>query len=266
MPITTLDGIIAGMRPTIPFLKASQTAEGAGTFHSLWKAAGSPGAGANPPAFNAGSGYVPTAATPGAIPFTNPTAGAFSYLAGLQGADATPGALLIYDRCWACSGLVTNVTTAQNITTPGNVGRYAANPVSVELWGEVYSAPGATGATWTVSYTNQDGTAGRTATYTHPANAESVGQMFPFTLAAGDTGVKSVQSFTCSVSSGTAGDIGLTLVRRACVLPLTNNGNTLDAIGTGFARLLDDSCLSLIVLCSTTLTGNVIGAAVISQG
>ena len=47
--ITTLDSITTGMlnAPTA-FMKTSVTAEGAGTFHSLWKQSGLPGAGSNP--------------------------------------------------------------------------------------------------------------------------------------------------------------------------------------------------------------------------
>jgi hypothetical protein len=267
MSITTQDSLIAGLRPPVPFCKTSVTSKGAGAFHSLWQAAGLPGAGVTPPAFNAGSGYVPDRTTAGALPFTNPTAGALSYLAGIGASGAVAGTFWLYDRCWACSGFVTNITTAQTITTPGNVGRYQTFD-GVEIWGECYVPPGATGANWTVSYTNQAGTSGRTATYVHPASAEVAGQMLPFTLQAGDTGVQSVQSFTCSISSGTAGNIGITLVRRAKLLPLVvpNVGAVLDAIGCGMPRLLDDVCLSLMVLCTAATTGTIAGEVLVAQG
>jgi hypothetical protein len=262
--------IVAGSPPRKVF-KASQTGEGAGTWHSLWKAATIPAAGSNPPAFTAGSGYVPTDATTGAYPFTNAVGPAQKRLLQMVLTGAVTGTAYLCDRLWACSALLTNTTSAQNITTPGTIPSRDANGAAlgdgVELWGEVYAAPGATGATWTVSYTNEAGTAGRSATYTHPANAESVGQMFPFTLQSGDTGVRAVASFTCSVSSGTAGDIGLTLVRRLAEAPMSiiNITNVFDFASLGMPRIWDDSCLFWMLRCTSTTTGLVDGSFVIGD-
>jgi hypothetical protein len=153
-----------------------------------------------------------------------------------------------------------------NVTTPGTVNRPDGN--DVELWLEVYGAPGATTATWTVSYTDIVNGAGRTASYTHPANAETVGQMMPMTLAAGDTGVSAVASFTYSASSGTAGDVGITLLRRAAEIPLTlaNIAQVLDAVSCGMPRIYDDACLALMVMCSGATSGLVQAALDIVQG
>jgi hypothetical protein len=271
MAITTLDLAIAGLQPPRSYQKASATAEGAGTFQSLWLTAGYPAAGVAPPLFSAGSGYSCTNATQGAIPFTNPGAGDTN-LFKVGAAGSTIGTLIIYDRLWTCTGFGTVVTTAQNVTTPGTIPSRDANGAAlgdgVELWGEVYTAPGATGATWTVSYTNQAGTAGRSATYTHPANAETAGQMFPFNTQAGDTGVRAVASFTASVSSGTAGSIGLTLLRRLATIPLTtaNVGQVLDFGALGMPRIYNSSCLAGMVMCSTTNTGFIAGEVIWTQG
>lgn len=255
--------IAAGMLPPFVIAKANQTAEGLGTLHSLWKAAGLPGAGSNPPLFSAGSGYIPTRLTAGSYPFPNPVTGN-TYLARLSLYGPTAGTYILYDRVWACSGFSTASTSLQSITTPGDVGRHTVFQ-GIEIFGEVYTAPGATGATWTALYTNQAGTSGRSAIYAHPANAESVGQMVPFTLQAGDTGVQSVQSLQCSVSSGTAGDIGLTLVRRLGENGIFTQAMPLDALGVGMPRVLDDACLAAMVLCSTTSTGLIMGSFGLSQ-
>lgn len=272
MTITSGDQLIAGLQPPYSLFKPSATSEGAGTWHSLWKVAGTPAAGPNPPLFTAGAGYVPDNNTRGAIPFVNPTGGAATYLAKASIAGGTAGTLVIYDRLWACSGFGTVVTTAQNVTTPGTITARdrsgAALGEGVELWGEVYTAPGATAATWTVSYTDQDGNTGQSATYAHPANAESVGQMFRFTLAANDTGVRAVSSFTASVSSGTAGDIGITLVRRIAEIPLmlANIAQMLDAFALGLPRIYDSSCLATMVQCTATNTGLLQGSIALAQG
>jgi hypothetical protein len=259
----TPETILAGMQPFVTFGKGSQTAEGAGLLHSLWKAGGMPAPGANPPAFNAGSGYVPTKATQGALPFNNPASGNM-YAAHMWAFGPTTGMLMLYDRVWACSGFSTVSTSLQSITTPGDAGRYSTFE-NIELWLEVYTAPGATGATWTVTYTNQSNTSGRTATYTHPANAEAVGQMMPLALQAGDTGVRSVQSLQCSVSSGTAGDVGITLLKRIAAIPVQPGGMTLDALQLGFERVLDDACLAFQVGCSGTSTGLIMGNVKLSH-
>ena len=145
----TMDALLAAL-PAAEYdiFKASQTSEGAGTFHSLWKAAGRPAAGATPPAFGSGSGYVPTRATVGAIGQANPVGN--RYLANVNLSASVVGSLIIYDRLWTCSGFGTVVTTAQNVVSGGSLpaGRTPNGAADVELWLEVYTAPGATGATW----------------------------------------------------------------------------------------------------------------------
>ncbi len=269
--ITTEDGLIAGLAQGERFSlwKASLAAEGAGTFASLWKVAGFPPAGANPPLFSAGSGYIPTRTTLGAIPFSNPTTDA--HLGKIAITPVTAGTLIIYDRVWACSGFGTVVTTAQNVTTPGSLtaGRDPNTGDDVEPWLEVYTAPGATGATWTLTGVDSAGNAGVTWAYTHPANAESVGQMMPFISGgtAVNRGCPQVTSLQCSVSSGTAGDIGITLLRRlACIpMPLVNVATVLDAIALGLERVPNDACLAMMIQCSTTSTGLIGGKLVIAK-
>lgn len=271
MALTTLDSLVAGAVPPVGIYKASATAEGAGTWYSLFRTAGYPAAASTPPAFTAGSGYTCARTTEGSIPFGNPVSGE-TRLVKAAAAMGAIGSLIIYDRLWHCSGFNTTTLTAQSVTTPGTIPSRDANGAAlgdgVELWGEIYSAPGATGATWTASYTNEANTSGRTSAYTHPANAESVGQMFPFPLQSGDKGVRSVQSLTCSVSSGTAGSVGFTLLRRIASIPImvANTGIVLDAMALGAPKIYDDSCLALMVHCSGTSTGILTGELVWAQG
>ena len=260
----TPQAILAGMIGTpFPIQKAAFTAEGNGAFHSLWKVGGLPGVGSNPPLFSAGSGYVPTRLTPGAYPFPNPVTGN-TYLARLACFGPVDGTFILYDRAWACSGLSANTTSVQNIVTPGDVGRYT-NFQGIEIFGEVYTAPGATGGIWQVGYTNQSGTSGRIATYTHPTNAETANQAFPFQMQAGDTGAQSVQSFQCLTASGVAGDIGITLVRRLGESGIPRSAIPQNALDTANPRVLDDACLAGMVLCSATAQGATYGSFSLSQ-
>lgn len=271
---STLINALKTAPPNRTFNKASATSEGAGTWHSLWKVAGFPGAGANPPLFSAGSGYSPTKNTVGAFPFTNSATNGFLALLKLAATGITPGTLIAYDRIWACSGFGTVVTTAQNVITPGALptGRDPNNGLDVEPWLEIYTAPGATGATWTLTGVDGNGNAGRTWTYTHPANAESVGQMVPMlpggASPASVATIEQVTSFTCSVSSGTAGDVGVTLLRRLGSAPLNaaNIGAVLDGLQTGLPTVYNDACIALMVQCSATNTGFLLGELAIGEG
>lgn len=275
MPFNTDSDLIAGQRngqrPEIA--KGSLTSEGVGLYQSLWKAPGMPAAGASPPAFNAGSGYVPTSATTGAITFSNPTAPAITVLSNLIFEFATAGSLMICDRLWACSGFSTTVTTAQNVTTPGNLpsGRDPFTGADVVPFLEVYSAPGATSATWTMTGTDALGNTNRTWTYAHPANAETVGQMMQLlpggASPASVLGCRQVTSLTCSVSSGTAGDVGVTLVRFIAHITTSVNQSMIakGPFDVALPRVYDDSCLMMRVLCSTTSTGLINGRVVLAQ-
>lgn len=269
MAFTTIDDVVAalGAGKKIDLHKASATAEGAGTWHSLWKVAGQPVAGATPSGGLAGS--IPTLATAGAISrWTNPTGGAETRLLHAVISGSTQGKVILYDRLWANSGMSgAQTTTNTTLGATPDLTRPDALGDGVELWGEIYTAIGATGATLNVQYTNQAGTTGQVATYAHPANAESVGQMFPLVLAAGDTGVRKATAYHWSVSTGTAGDFGLVLLRRVAEIPiqLLNIGYVLDFAGLGMPQILDDACLSMMVLCTTTNTGLLQGSIVIGQ-
>lgn len=269
MPFNNDSDLIAGMRngQWIEVAKGTLTAEGIGTYQSLWKAAGMPAAGANPPAFNAGSGYVPTKDTTGAIAWSNPTNPAIAVLAGMNFEFATAGTLFLCDRMWACSGFGTVSTSLQSITTPGTLpsGRDPESGADVIPFIEIYTAPGATGATWTVTGTDANGNTGRTWVAAHPANAETVGQMVMLLPGGGSPastlGMRAPASFQASASSGTAGDVGITLARYVGdVTSIANQSKGFRGpFDLGLRRIYDDSCLMLRVLCSTTSTGLING-------
>ncbi|MFA9232005.1 MAG: hypothetical protein ACEQSU_14875 [Microgenomates group bacterium] len=253
------------------FQKASATSKGAGTFLSLWKTAGLPAAGANPPLFSAGSGYIPTKATTGAYPFTNSATNGHLALLRAGYFGVTPHTLIIYDRLWACSGFGTVITTAQTVTTPGTLtaGRDPNNGLDVEPFLEVYTAPGATAATWTVTGTDALGNTGVTWTYAHPASAEAIGQMVPLTPGtASSLGMRIASSFTASATSGTAGDVGITLMRRVAEIPVlaANLGDVQDALRLGLPPIYNDACIALGLLCTASPTGLLMGSIVIGEG
>lgn len=262
----TVDTIAAGLAAAgarFKIQKVIPTQEGAATYHSLWKIAGPPSAaaGANPPAFTAGAGYIPTRATAGSVGQANPTNN--KYLALLDLRTPVTGTLLVFDRLWACSAILTNTTSTQTVTTPGTLtaGRDPNAGLDVEPWIEVYSAPGATGATWTLTGTDSTGTSGRTWTYTHPANAETVGQTMPMIPGTAIGGCQIPTSLACSVSSGTAGDVGITLRRQLASIStsIANIESVKDFAALGLPEVFDDACLELVWLSSATTTQRIDG-------
>lgn len=273
MAIDTESKLIAALG-TAPFevMKAAWSGEGAGTYFSLWKIIGDPVAGANPPAFNAGSGYVPTKATTGALPIADAPSGETQHVLRLTMNNSTAMTIYLEDVLWQCSGFNTTVTPgAQTITTPGTLpsGRDPKNGADVFPWLEVYTAPGATGATWTLTGTDANGNAGVTWTYTHPANAESIGQMMPLLPGTATCrGIRVPTSLTCSASSGTAGNVGLNLRRKVTTAHVTaaNITSLLDVLATGKQRVYDDSCLAFRVHCSASASGIIEGTIELGSG
>jgi hypothetical protein len=268
MAITTIDGIIAGMQPPQDFIKTFVTMEAAGLFHSSFYLVGRPGAAAVP---SPGIGGAALTSYSGQIPFTNPVSGN-TYLARLQAAAANGGCLLLCDRLWHNSGIAITTTTAQTVDSvafPPRDRDGTSNGENVLVALEVSTATTNASAVTntTMSYTNQSGTAGRTATIpSFPATCTVAG-FIPFMLQAGDTGVRSIQSITLGTSYVT-GVIHLVAYRILARLELAvaNTGNSIDAVTGGFPRLYDNTVPWLVWLTSTTAGTMISGQMIVTQG
>lgn len=268
MSITTLDGVLAGMRPPEDILKIGTTAEAVGVFHSTFYQTGRPGAAVAPTPGIAGAALTTYA---GQIPWTNPVSGN-SYLARLQMASSVPGTVSLLDRLWHNSAIAVTTTGAQTINSvafPARDNDGLNNGDGIFVGIEVSTATTNAGAitNTTMSYTNQAGTAGRTAIISSfPATAVA-GTFVPFQLAAGDTGIRSVQSITLGTSYG-GGAIHLVAYRTLARLELTaaHIGNSIDAITGGFVRCYDNTVPYLIFLPTATTAATFHGHLIITQG
>jgi hypothetical protein len=265
--ITTLDGIIAGMRPPEEFLKVGTTMEAVGTWHSMLYAPGRPGAAVAP---SPGLGGAALTSYAGQIPFVNPGSGN-SYLARLQASASLSGCLMLLDRLWHNSGLVVATLTAQTINSvawPARDRDGSANGEGVLVAIECSTATTNAGiiSNTTLSYTNQAGVSGRTATISWPATAVA-GTFVPFNLQAGDTGIRSIQNCTLGTSYG-GGAIHLVAYRTLARLELmlANTGGAIDALTGGFPRLYDDT-VSFLLWQPTGITATtVMGQLIVTQG
>jgi hypothetical protein len=176
------------------------------------------------------------------------------------------------DILWVNTGINVTTTTAQTITMPGPLpARDCNGDVSGEnCWLGVLTTTANTNAgtisNSTITYTNSKGVGSRTATLSNTA-----GDMFPatpvignvvfFQLAAGDSGVQSVQSITLNTSLG-GGAISVFVARPVLNLstPVANIGVNVIEQAPGI-RIYNDSCLLWMhkssATTATTITGDI---------
>lgn len=177
----------------------------ANQYTSLWQFDGIPGAGAAPTV-----AAIPTNATNGALGQTNASGGFTKYITGaFIKANGSQNFILFYDRLAHIGGLVGNVNTEQSFSL--TIDRYTSY-VGNEIWIEIYTAIGSA-TTVKAKYTNENNTAGQQTPLVAIGGAglQEIYRVIRLPLAAGDLGVKSVESITLTASTGTAGNIGVTI-------------------------------------------------------
>ena len=219
-----------------------------GQFGSLWTSA--PFAGAAP--------------TTAAVP-TNTTTGAMD---GFKNGGTNPlrvvrmnfgyylsSTLMLIDRLSHQGGLSAIVTTAQTTNLPtAALTRYTSG---LGVWAglQIYTIIGTTATTVSISYTNSDGTAGRTSplrVFGGTGNREA-GVILPIPLQEGDKGVQSVQSVTVTATTGTAGAFGVVLFYPLMMVPVTQQGAQIERLdpllngGANLPEIVDNSCLDWVV-------------------
>ena len=271
MTISTRDQLINALGNNSSRLvidKASLANAVAGQFFSLWTANGVPGAGAIPAA-----AAVPTSVTTGAFSFANQTAPATGYLAWLafQNANAITN-LEIHDRLAAMGGLTgTSLITqgALDLTTtnPGADRIGASNYSDVQWWLEIYTALGATSVNATVGVTYNDGTTGNLTAFALGATPRQ-GRLYPLVSAVSGKFIRGVTGVTLSGTTGTAGNFGITATRpRTSVSAnVANKTETFDWAQLGLPNIPNDSCLFMLLNCTTTSTGVLRGQGKIAHG
>lgn len=177
----------------------------------------------------------------------------------------------LWDLVWYNTGLVVTTTTAQAISMPAGSkpARDLFGTTNGDGWVPAILVTGATtnaGAitNTTLSYTDSDGNAGNTATITSFPATAVVGTLVPFQLAAGDRGVRSIESITLGTSYA-GGSISLVLLRKLASIPnpVANVGGIMNKIvnePTG-TKIFNGTALFLSYMSSattaTTLSGTI---------
>lgn len=267
---TSIDG------RSIAWLKVGATSEAIGLWQAQLKDTGFPGAwvpgtpGVNGDALScnttadaaiAGANYLPTPAT-----------GNY-YLAAATATTSVAAMPGLFDLVWYNTGLTVTTTTAQAITVPTLPNRDLNGSNNGDGWmaGLLVTTATTNGSAVTnatLSYTNSEGTAGRTATMSSfPATAVA-GAFIPFQLAAGDDGIRTIASVTLGTSLVT-GAVSLVLYRPIVYIPspVANIGGTIsvvNAVPTG-TKLWDGTCLWVGYMASATtaVTTNIVANLVV---
>jgi hypothetical protein len=259
MAIRSIDDAIAGAQDCWLFGPRNVFMTG-GVYQSMWATMGgaysSALAGANlsnsdasPPGYLAGASF----------PFIDPTPSPDSketylnrwiFCNGLQ-----PGLALLYDALWHNGGFTITSTSVQTINSaafPPRDENGSSDGYGVNLALFVETGTGAASPTITVTYTNSDGTSGRTSTRAG-SNSWGAGWFVPLPLQEDDKGVRSVQSLQLS-ASWISGVIHLVAYRPISILELINTGlsTETDFAMNGLTQLYPGT---VPVLACQTLTG-----------
>lgn len=246
----------------IPINKASVANMAAGYICSMWRAVGTPlwPQGAIP-----GAAAICTDATVGGIllPSFGANTGRIYRFAPVS---ATPGTFMAYERLAHMGGLNGTLLTAQtvNLDPATAIAAGRATQLQVEWFVEIYTDLGTTAANLVVTYTDVNDVPAKTVTITGFTGASPLNRSGRCVQIVPNDGIqiKTIQSVTLSASSGAAGSFGITARKK-----LTSVGQLLanvlspsvDAISIGMPEFKDTACLELLVICSTTSTGNILG-------
>lgn len=226
--VNRLTGGNSGTPETVFFHKvarvagAAATAPIAGRAASMWTYDGMPAGGSAP-----GAAAIPTRTTTGAIPFTAPGGSREKFLISAGVVPQIAGVYILYDRLFHKSGLSGTSTADQTIqgSTPSPALTRNTGGAGNFVFYEIYTQIGTTSATLTMTYTNQDGTTGKTSTINIGATGfREVTRAQRIPLATGDSGVRAVDKIALSASTGTVGDFGITIGQPIAILSVGNGG------------------------------------------
>lgn len=267
MTIASRDGLIAAMASgqDVRIIKTATRTTVALTPFSVFDIAGEPGAGTLAGA-NTANGVVPTDATAGC-----PTINAFSgankgYLTKIDFTSSVIGRVSLFDMLFKAGAYAFNANTTL-ASQPSYSSRIPGGTdyKGLQIWVEAVTA--FTGnPSIAITYTNQDGTTGRTTGTVAFGVAPTVGRMTLMPLQAGDTGVQKIESVVATVA--TVGTFNV-LVLRKLWQSRVNVANSQIIHGpdlTGLVEVFADSALIAVPTPDSTSSGNFEVAMQISNG
>lgn len=224
---------------------------------------------------------VGTAGTGGALSLgthvlPDPATGSW-YLTRFGLNAVVPNTYQLLDVVWYNTGLTVTTTTAQAIVSPAfgardTNGSTNGEGLRIALYALTALGNAAAVANTTVNYTNSAGTAARTATFAASVGMQApatpvIGTFMPFTLQAGDTGVRSIQGITLTTTY-TSGTMMLIVYR-----PIALDGVAAANFPSGSlvsrlplnpgVRVYNDTCFALAVIGGVATTAPSFNSAVV---
>lgn len=262
---------------SIPFMKSATAADTVGYWYSTYKDAGFPGAWApGTPGMNGRITDGTLTADFGCIPIKNASVGA-NFLTELQMAASVAHSHFFYDVLWVNSGInVTTVSTVQTIASPTLPARDINGTTNGEgcvigLYFSAASTLAAVNALSQVTYTNSAGTGSRIATLTGIQGSQApatpaIGTVLWYNLAAGDTGVRSIQGFNIGATSWLTGTVNLFIARDIATIgnPIANVAAQ-KIIGSPGIKLYPGTCMHHCILASSTTATFFAGELVVME-
>ena len=254
MAITTFDGLLGAARQYLSETKTASRAAAAASWYSLFDVAGNPGAGVLAGTSTA-AGVVPTDATTGCPRIDAFGGGATGYLSQVDFGASVACRLKLFDMLWKAGAYAFNANTALS-GQPSFASRLPGGLYNdTQIWFEAVAA--FTGIpTVTVTYTNQDGVAGRsTGAMVISAAAPTIGRMVQLPLQAGDTGVQKIDNVLCAVA--TVGTFNVLVLRPLWSgrVKIANDGGLHGPGETQMPQVFADSALFLASAPDSTATG-----------
>lgn len=159
------------------------------------------------------------------------------------------------DVLWYDTGIAVTTTTGQTVTMPGALpardgkGSTNGDGVYAALLTTTANTNAAVITTTTLTYTDSDGNANNTATFSAAVGWQApatpvIGTWMPFQLQAGDRGIRSVQTITLGTSYG-GGALSLILYRPIIDVPITlaNIAFSNGLLPTPGIRVYNDTCI-----------------------
>lgn len=253
MPINSIDGYVAAAKQTINYVKTGTRTTIATGWFSLFDLAGNPGAGVLA-GTSTPAGVVPTDATAGSVPINAFGVGNIGYLSNVDFGSSVASRLRLFDLLFKAGAYSFNANQTLS-AQPSFASRVPnLNYSDCQIWLETVTA--FTGnLNVTVTYTNQDGVTGRSTGAFVPGLTPTLGRMFQLPLAAGDTGVRTIESVVSTTA--TAGTFNVLVLRPLWSgrVRLANDGDTHGPLQTGMPVVFDNSCLFLAVAADSTSSG-----------
>jgi len=251
--ITTRDGLIAAQAAsqTCRIMKSASRATIAAVPFSVFDLAGDPGAGVLA-GTSLTAGVVPTDLTAGCPIITAFSGANLGYLSRVEASSPVACRLAIYDLLWKAGPYPFNA--AQALTAqPSYSSRVPGGTdfKGTQIWLETVTA--FTGnQSINITYTNQDGTGGRSTGTVATGVAPTVGRMFKMPIQAGDTGVQKIDNVTSTVA--TVGTFNVLVMDKKWEgrIRVANDGIVHGPDLTGLSNIYADSALILVVTADST--------------